>query len=157
MATMKQQSQGGFLVAKIHQLGGRIFARLLKVHGVEEINPAQGRIMFALWRHDNIPINELARHTQLRKSTLTSMLDRLEQAGLLMRVPSKEDRRSIRIVRTKKDMALEKLYVKVSEEMTGLWYKGFTGNEIRRFESDLQRILDNLTEYEAQTGGLEDG
>ncbi|MFC1761335.1 MarR family winged helix-turn-helix transcriptional regulator [Planctomycetota bacterium] len=146
---MQQQSQGGFLLAKIHQLGGRIFARLLKEYGIDDLNPAQGRIMFVLWRNDNIPINELARETKLGKSTLTSMLDRLEARGLIQRVPSKKDRRKILIQRTEADRSLETLYVKVSEEMARLWYQGFTQDQIKRHENDLQQILDNLTTYEA--------
>lgn len=146
---MKHQNQGGFLVAKLHQLGGRIFARLLKEHGVDQINPAQGRIMFVLWREDGIPIHELARRTRLGKSTLTSMLDRLERAGMLERTADPDDRRRILIRRTMKDKALEKLYVQVSEEMTGIWYRGFTDQQILVLERDLQRILDNLTDYEA--------
>ena len=147
--SMKQQKQGGFLLAQIHQLGGRIFARLLKEHGVDQINPAQGRIMFVLWQEDGIPINDLAARTKLGKSTLTSMLDRLEKIGLVMRVPSKNDRRKILIQRTQKDKNLETLYVRVSEEMTQIWYKGFTESQIQRHEADLQQILNNLTEYEA--------
>ncbi len=146
---MKQQHQGGFLVAKLHQLGGRIFARLLKEHGVDQINPAQGRIMFVLWREDGIPIHELARRTKLGKSTLTSMLDRLERAGMLERAPDPKDRRKILIRRAMKDKALERLYVQVSEEMTRIWYRGFTNEQIQTLERDLQRILDNLTDYEA--------
>jgi len=145
---MKQASQGGFLLAKIHQLGGRIFARLLKEYGVEDLNPAQGRIMFVLWRNDGIAINELARETKLGKSTLTSMLDRLEQASMIERVPSRQDRRKILIRRTDKDRSLEALYIKVSKEMTRIWYKGFGAEQIARHEQDLQQILDNLTDYE---------
>ncbi len=146
--TMKQQKQAGFLLAKIHQLGGRVFARLMKNYGIDQINPAQGRIMFALWQQDGIPINDLAQRTKLGKSTLTSMLDRLEKGGLLRRVPSKEDRRKILIQRTDKDKALESLYVRVSAEMHAVWYKGFTEPQMERFESDLQQILDNLSEFE---------
>jgi len=148
MGGMKQQGQGGFLLAKIHQLGGRIFARLLKEYGVDQLNPAQGRIMFVLWQEDGIPIKELAKRTQLDKSTLTSMLDRLEQAGLVRRVPSTHDRRTIILQRTRKDRDLEGLYVQVSAQMGRIWYKGFTDTRARRFEADLKQILDNLTEYD---------
>jgi DNA-binding MarR family transcriptional regulator len=145
---MRQSSQGGFLLAKIHQVGGRIFARLLKEYGVDQLNPAQGRIMFVLWQEDGIPIKELAKRTQLDKSTLTSMLDRLEAAGLVRRVASTQDRRAILLQRTQKDRDLEGLYVRVSAEMTRIWYKGFAGARITRFEADLQQILDNLSEFE---------
>jgi len=143
---VKIQREGGFLVAKIHQVSGRIFAEILKKSGIDEINPAQGRILFALWKKDEIPISELARRTQLSKSTLTSMLDRLEQAGYIVRASSKEDRRIILIKRTEKDRSLENKYIRVSNEMTNLFYKGFTPKEIDTFENYLKRILANLTE-----------
>ena len=146
---MKHQRQGGFLIAKIHQVAGRIFARKLKEHRIEGINPAQGRIMFVLWHEDGVSINGLAKRTSLGKSTLTSMLDRLEESGHLVRVPSQEDRRRILIKRTEKDKALEGLYVDVSREMTKLFYGDFKSSEIDRFEKDLQRILNNLTAFEA--------
>ena len=147
MKKMKKQSQAGFFMAKIRQVGERIFFRRSKLYGIE-INPAQGRIMFALWQKDGISINELARKTQLKKSTLTSMLDRLEKMEYIRRQYSKADRRKILIQRTKKDRAMEKKYVEVSEEMTKLFYKGFSTNEINRFEKDLEHILNNLIEFE---------
>lgn len=144
---MKQQRQAGFLMAKIRQVGERIFMRKLKEYGVE-INPAQGRIMFALWQKDGIAINELARKTQLGKSTLTSMLDRLEKAKYIQRIPSSTDRRKILIRRTQKDRDMEKQYVELSQEMTKVWYKNFSEDEMDAFEQYLERILNNITEYE---------
>ena len=148
MKKMKEKSQAGFLMAKIRQVGERIFVRLSKQYGIE-INPAQGRIMFALWQKDGISINELAKKTQLKKSTMTSMLDRLEKIGYVKRQYSKTDRRKILIKRTEKDRIMEKKYVEVSEKMTKLFYKGFSKSQINCFENDLERILDNLTEFEA--------
>lgn len=141
---MKDQRQGGFLIAKIHQLAGRIFNRLLKDYGITELNTAQGRIMFVLWRSDGIPISDLAEKTGLGKSTLTSMLDRLEKTGFLRRSPSPDDRRSVLVFRTEKDRSLEEEYVRVSRHMTRLFYDGFSEADIDRFETDLERILRNL-------------
>jgi DNA-binding MarR family transcriptional regulator len=140
---MKPQSQGGFLIAKIHQLAGRIFSKLLKKHQIE-INPAQGRIMFVLWRNDNIPIQELAKKTSLSKTTLTSMLDRLETMGYITRVPSKEDRRKICIKLTEKDKSLHETYRQVSLEMTELFYQGMSKEEVDLFEKQLEKTFKNL-------------
>jgi len=134
-------------MAKIRQVGGRISERILKQHGIE-INSAQGRIMFVLWQNDGISINELAKKTHLKKSTLTSMLDRLEKMGYIKRQRSKKDRRKILIKRTEKDRTMEKKYVEVSEEMTRLYYKGFSESQIVHFEKDLEQILNNLIEFE---------
>ena len=148
---MKQQRQGGFLISKIHQLSQRIFARILKDHRLEEFNPAQGRVMFVLWQKDNIPIHELVEKTQYSKSTLTSMLDNLEKAGFIKRVPSKEDRREILIALTEKDRLLQDKYIDVSREMGKLFYNKFNDEEIDDFENYLEKILENLIEFDEKS------
>ena len=105
--------------------------------------------MFALWQEEGISINELAKKTQLKKSTLTSMLDRLERMGYIRRQRSKKDRRKILIERTNKDKDLENTYVKLSQEHTKFFYLGFSEDDIDRFEEDLKRILNNLMVYES--------
>jgi len=146
---MRIERQGGFLVSKIHRLSGRIFTRMLKEYEIE-INPAQGRILFVLWREDGIPIRELAKRTSLGKSTLTSMLDRLEQTGHIVRERSETDRRVILVRRTAKDRAAQAAYERVSVAMTEVYYRGLSGTEIERFERVLERILANLTAYESE-------
>lgn len=147
---MKKQRDGGFLISKIHRLAGRMLAKKLKKYRLAEINPAQGRILFVLWRSDGISIQDLAKQTSLGKSTLTSMLDRLEAAGFLTRGPSAGDRRKILIHLTKKYENLQDIYVQVSNEMTEIFYDGFSSKEIDAFESYLRRILNNLNAFETK-------
>ncbi len=136
-------------MAKVHQVSGRVFAGRLRAAGIE-INPAQGRILFALWQQDGTPIQTLRERTSLEKSTLTSMLDRLEEAGLVRRQPSPTDRRQILIKRTAKDRALERAYKAVSRDMGDLYYRGFGNEDIERFESYLRRIFENLDQAEKE-------
>ncbi len=138
------RSEGGFLLSKVHQLMGRVFNRLLREHGIE-LNSAQGRILFVLWERDGIPITELAQATMLSKSTLTSMLDRLEEAGHLRREPSPEDRRVTLITLTERNRLLKDRYDRVSKEMTELFYEGFSTEEVDSFEGYLRRVLGNLS------------
>lgn len=146
---MKIRHQGGFLMSKINHLSGRIFARLLKAYEIE-INPAQGRIMFVLWQQGTVPIHELAKKTSLGKSTLTSMLDRLENAGLIVRERSETDRRVIFVKRTEKDRSRQRIYERVSKEMSDIYYAGLSSAEISRFERTLEKILDNLVRHETE-------
>jgi len=142
-----RRSEGGFLLSKVHQLSGRVFNRLLREHGIE-FNSAQGRILFVLWKGDSIPITELADETMLSKSTLTSMLDRLEEAGHIRRDQSPGDRRVILIHLTDENKRLKNKYERVSREMTELFYEGFTWEEIKEFEGYLRRTLENLKKHD---------
>jgi MarR family transcriptional regulator, organic hydroperoxide resistance regulator len=142
---MSTVRQGGFLIAKVHQAAGRIFARMLRERGVE-IHPGHGRILYVLWQEGPLPIAELARRVSLGKSTLTHALDKLEAAGQVRRVRSQADRRSITIELTPQSKETKLAYEEVSRAMSKLFYRGFSGGEIARFEQDLERILGNLKE-----------
>ena len=141
---MSTLPEGGLLISQVNQLAGRVFARKLRDHGLDAINPAQGRILFALWKGDKIPIRELASRTKLQKSTLTSMLDRLEKDGLITRSASYEDRRVILISLSRDHEIIRDRFLQVSEEMIQVFYAGFTPVEILDFEMNLRRILNNL-------------
>jgi DNA-binding MarR family transcriptional regulator len=138
------QRSGGFLVTQIHHLGRRVFSDGL------DIGPGQGRILFALWQEDGVPINKLIKKTLLRKSTLSELLDSLESARLVRRVQSEEDRRKVLIELTEKTRQMLNVYIDVSKEMTTIFYKGFQSEEMDQFETYLQRVLDNLVKHEEQ-------
>jgi DNA-binding MarR family transcriptional regulator len=148
---MSSIRQGGFLLSKVHQISGRVFAKKLKQYRITDINPAQGRILFALWQKDDIPIQELAKRTSLGKSTLTRMLDKLEESGHLIRVFPEDDRRKVLIRLTDENKRMKQAYEDVSAEMTGLYYEGFSEEEIDLFEDYLLRIFHNLEKNEAES------
>jgi DNA-binding MarR family transcriptional regulator len=145
---MLAKTNGGFLISKIKQIQGRVFEKLLAEYGIDQFNGAQGRILFVLWSEDNIPISELSGKTGLAKTTLTSMLDRMEQSGHLNRVYDPADRRTIRIKLTEAAKELENKYSEVSQRMNEIFYKGFEDDDVIAFEKSLVRILNNLTEKE---------
>jgi MarR family transcriptional regulator, organic hydroperoxide resistance regulator len=145
---MISKSNGGFLISKIKQIQGRVFAKMLAEHGIDQFNGAQGRILFILWENDNIPISELSDKTGLAKTTLTSMLDRLEASGHIKRVFDTNDRRKVNIRLSDGARDLNASYNDVSARMNEIFYEGFTNKEIIAFENGLIRILNNLTAKE---------
>ncbi len=138
------KTYGGFLISQIHQLQGRAFEKMLKESEVDAFNGAQGRILYVLWEHDKLSITEIGRLTSLAKTTLTSMLDRMEKAGLLVRIPDTRNRRQIFVSITDKAKEYRNKYDMVSEKMNSLFYQGFSEAEITEFEDILKRIINNL-------------
>jgi MarR family transcriptional regulator, organic hydroperoxide resistance regulator len=143
-ADVMTDTQGGFLISQIKQIGGRIFEKILADRKIDAFNGPQGRILYVLWQTDVIPIVELSKKTGLAKTTLTSMLDRMEASGLIERVFDKADRRQILINLTEKARRLQNEYTDVSDEINKIFYHNFTDDEIMQFERYLLRILDNL-------------
>ena len=140
------ERQGGFLITRIKQVGGRIFERILAQKNIDAFNGAQGRILYVLWQEDGIPISELSRETGLAMTTLTGMLDRMETSGLVRRDRGDTDRRKILIFLTERAKALKDDYDEVTKEIGDIYYKGFSEQEIRQFEAYLRRVLENLEE-----------
>ena len=142
---MEKLREGGFLISKIRQLSERIFAKLLRDYEAIEINPAQGRVMFPLWKKDDISFHELKEKTLLSKATLSHLLDNLEKAGYIKRIPSPNDKRTINIKLTEKNTELQDKYIQVSNQMKNIFYRDFTEEDIDEFEGYLRRLLNNLT------------
>ena len=138
------ETQGGFLISRIKQMGTRIFDHMLAASGIDSFNGAQGRILYVLWQNDAISISSLSAQTSLANTTLTAMLDRMESMGLIVRQPDPKDRRNRLIALTDKARSLQDDYTKISQKMNEIYYDGFTEAEIMQFESYLQRILNNL-------------
>lgn len=149
------ESRTGFLISQIKQVQARIFQRLLQDSGVEEFNGPQGRILYVLWQKDEVPIVELSQKTGLAKNTLTVMLGRMEEAGLIERKASDNDKRQSLIVLTKKARNLQDKYNEVSQKMNSVFYDGFTEKEVLTMDGYLDRILENLekTERSTKSGG----
>lgn len=146
---MVDKTQGGFLISQIKQISGRIFEKILLEKQIEEFNGPQGRILYVLWQGDAISIKELSQKTGLALTTLTSMIDRMEEANLLKRTFDKNDRRKILIVLTEKADSLKIVYEEVSIKMSKIFYKDFRKEEIQQFEVYLERIVKNLNEFQA--------
>ena len=140
---VKHQREGGLLVSQVDQLSNKIFSQILKKHKFE-IHPGQGRVLFVLWRNDGISMNELRKKTIISKSTLTGIIDGLENTGQVKRTRSTDDRRKIFINLTEEGIKSREKAVKVSQEMTEIFYKGISDQEIDQFEKTLQKILNNL-------------
>jgi len=144
MEVKKIKTNGGFLISQIKQLQGRVFEKMLKESEVDAFNGAQGRILYVLWEHEKLTISEIGRMTSLAKTTLTSMLDRMEEGELVKRIPDPNNRRQIFISITDKAKEYKEAYDRVSDQMNTLFYQGFTEDEVLDFEDKLKRIIKNM-------------
>ena len=137
-------SRSGDYIAQIRLIGGRVFEKLLAASGTDTFNGPQGKILDALWQQDGLSAHEISQRTGLANSTLTAMLDRMENAGLVSRSRSQEDRRVVRIFLGEKAKQCREQYALVSERMTDIYFRGFTQEEVSAFENALLRVLDNV-------------
>lgn len=78
------ETKGGFYITQIKQLQDRIFEKLLLENGIE-ISGGQGRILFILWKTDNLTISEISKETSLAKNTVSIVINGMVNRGLVER------------------------------------------------------------------------
>ena len=141
--------QGGFLISKVKQIGGRVFNAILSKQGIEAFNGEQGKILYVLWNTDaGLSMTKISELTGLAKTTLSAMIKHMKDEGLVDLRQSEKDRRILLVQLTGKTRMLKGEYDSVSEEIGSIYYRGFSEDEIADFENCLQRILHNLEEAE---------
>ena len=122
---MHLEREGFFLIARIKQVGDRILERIMIKKNIDVFNGAQGRILYVLWKRDGIPIKELSKQTGLAMSSLTTMLNRMETAGLIHRQHGDKDRREVLIFLTETSRTLKLDFEFLMYEINSIYYRDF--------------------------------
>ena len=140
------QRLGGFLITKIKQLHSRALAQCISDKGIDAFSGEQGKILFVLWQKDKINQKELATETGLAKNTITVMLEKMEKNNLIRKITDENDKRKSLVILTEHAKSLKKSFDEISDEMLKKVYKGFSEEEIDKYEEYLHRIIKNLEE-----------
>jgi DNA-binding MarR family transcriptional regulator len=135
---------GGTLISQVKQLQDRAFNKILKEEGIYEFNGQQGRILFALWKDEKLSLIELSRRTSLAKTTLSAMVDRMKNEGLLIVEGSKEDKRSLVIYLSDKTLSLEEKINRATKKISDIFYKDFSEEEANELDRLLGKVKENL-------------
>lgn len=142
---MAKTKQGGYLNMKINHLNARLFNKLLSTDGRALYNAEQGKILSSLWMKHPQSAVELTASTGLAKSSLSIMLSRLEDQGLITSALDTVDKRKKMFDLTEIGLSQQEVGEAVSDQLSQIFYKGFKDEEIEQLEGYLDRILDNLT------------
>ncbi|MBO1335232.1 MarR family winged helix-turn-helix transcriptional regulator [Streptomyces sp. VRA16 Mangrove soil] len=131
-------------VARLHRIAA---GRLLRGAG---LYPGQEFVMMHLWDKGPVRQSELIKAVELDPSTVTKMLQRLEQAGHVRRSPDPDDRRAVRVEATEKSCGL-------LEEVAAAWVTleertltGLSASEQAEFVRLLGMVEGNLCAEAAQ-------
>lgn len=93
-----------FILTKVQQSVQQLFKEDLEQFG---ITPGQYMVLKCLWDKNGETVKQLADRLQLDSSTITGILDRLENKGLIKRKPDPNDRRALSVVLTPEGQALQ--------------------------------------------------
>lgn len=137
---------GGYQSLQIRLLNGRIFQKLLSKEPDAQYRSEQGKILTVLWQKEDgrATATDIALASGLANNTLTSMIKKLVDQGLVTIEQSDQDKRKKFVVLTELGWAQKAIGDRVSKELGEIFYQGFSNQEIREFEAYQERIITNL-------------
>jgi DNA-binding MarR family transcriptional regulator len=77
-------------------------------------------VLMVLWENDNVNLTWLADRLQLQSNTLTPLLKRMQEQGLLTRTRSQTDERSIQISLTDKGRNLKQEVPRLQDQLSDI-------------------------------------
>ena len=139
MSQFNIEESAGFLVAKAYQRLFSCFRTGLEPFGV---TPQQFALLAFLWRQDGLSQAELSDKTEVDRTTLSGLIDRLQKLGMVERCRHPGDRRGWLVRLTPAGRALEAKLVPVALQVR----ERLTANLDDREYRTLCQLLNKLRE-----------
>lgn len=139
--TRKQQldvgKSVGFLLAKAYQRACVIFKEEFEGY---DITPQQFGLLGFLWQEDRLSQAELSAKSQIDRTTMGGLIDRLEKEGLVVRKSHPEDRRAYQICLTEKGKALQPALTPLAVATQARFTAKLDPQEVETLKSLLEKI-----------------
>lgn len=128
----------------------RLYRPLLNKLG---ITYPQYLVLMVLWENKQQSVTELGERLLLDSGTLTPLLKRMENSGLVERTRSREDERKVFVQLTDKGEELKKLAFAIPEQM--FCQSGLTVEEFIRVKGDLEDLLKKILKQQEMSSSNE--
>ena len=110
------------------------------------VHVGQEMILGALWQESGLPMSQLAERLEVQPPTISRMIQRMENSGLVERRPCGKDLRVAFVHLTVKGEALREKVEGVWAAVEGQLTQGMTEEERTLFQELLTRVRSNLRE-----------
>ena len=130
------------LNGKVSAAINRKLVRNFRENGLD-ITPEQWTVLLSLWEKDGVSQQELCNATFKDKPSMTRLIDNMEKLGLVVRIASKDDRRTNLVHLTRQGRELKEGAILVANRTLkeALW--GVTLEELRVSQEVLRKVFTN--------------
>ncbi len=132
----------------IHQLMDRVshmfFSRHFSLLEQVDVHPGQVPLLLTVYEESGLSQKEIANKLFVSAPTITVSMKRLESAGLIEKIPDKNDARIMRVHITQKGAETAAELHRITEKIENEMFDGFTTEEKIVFRRLLLQIRDNL-------------
>lgn len=131
-----------FLIGK---LSNRIRRRITEMASDLPYTGAQGKVLhYLLAQKENVYQKDIEENFSLRPSSATEVLKKMEDAGLLYRVPEEKDARLKRIILTEKGLSFKDVVMDGLDNVEADISRGIKPKDIETFKKVCAKMIDNI-------------
>ena len=132
-----------YFISKIKKKMSKFIERQLIEKGIDDLVPSYGNILTVLYDHEgSLTMKEIGELLGKEKSTITTLVNKLEILGYIEKVKSKDDKRSTFVCLTPKGRSIESSFNEISKEVQKAAYENFSPEE----KKELLRLLKKLNQ-----------
>ena len=143
-AALYLENQLCFPLYAASRMTTKIYAPLLKAL---DLTYPQYLVMLVLWQHGEQTVNKIGSRLYLESNTLTPLLKRLEQKGLISRRRSSQDERSVLVQLTETGAQLKAQAQEIPKTIIESFNDSrLTEPEVLQFQKTLFKLVEILSE-----------
>lgn len=132
------------LISRIRELSGSVIVSELEKAGIKGVVPSHGDIIVALIKHRELTMTEIAEGINKDRSTVTTLVKKLNNLGFTDTKKNELDQRSSLVFLTPKGRELEKGFEEISEKLYSIQYEGITDEDREVFRRVLMKMHENF-------------
>lgn len=106
--------------SRLREMGNRFILAELEKAGLADLAPSHGDVLAHLLGCEACNMSDLAKRIRRTRSTVTTLVEKLERNGYVERVPDPADSRGVLVRLTDKGRALEPAFTAISSGLQGL-------------------------------------
>ncbi|MBI9092363.1 MAG: winged helix-turn-helix transcriptional regulator [Desulfobacterium sp.] len=131
------------LISRIREKANTHIVSELKRHQINGLQPVHGDIIYALMNHRELSMKQIAEIVDRKKSTVTTLIEKLIRLGFVEKRLNETDNRSFLISLTNKGERQRQAMIDISENLIKKVYKNMPQDERQQLVKALRSINDN--------------
>ena len=152
IASGRDLEELSFYIGRAYYNYKLLLERTLRGLGLDRlVSPGMGHLLFALFEEDDCIIRDIAARSQLSAPTITVMLKRMEQGGLVEMRRDPDDGRAVRVRLSPLARSIEPRCWRVLDRLKAVLEKGMSKNEVAAARRALDRMVANMREDEERS------
>ncbi|MBI9010821.1 MAG: MarR family transcriptional regulator [Clostridiales bacterium] len=134
-------------ISRIRDLANQVIVKELELRGHVGLVPSHGNILSALLYHGEMTKTEISSGIKKERSTVTTLLKKLENLGYIVSRVNEEDARSTIVSLSEKGILMKDDFIEISEKIYDIQYQHMDEEQVKCFKEGLEQVYQNFKSH----------